>query len=99
MKTPVVLKDDYSIYYELYEGLIFVHSDVYKWNKKVMTSFLQDANDIVKPLNTPVYAYHMVGDKKHLKFLLMNNFYCVREGFSVDHRPIQIYKKEIPHGN
>ena len=99
MKTPVVLKEDYKIYFELYQDLIFVHSDVFRWNKTVMNSFLKDSDALVRLLNAPVYAYHVVGDDKHLKFLKMNKFYCVREGLSDKNQLLQIYKKEIPDGS
>lgn len=99
MKTPVVLKEDYKIYFELYMDLIFVHSDVFRWNKAVKGAFLKDSDDVVRLLNTPVYAYHVVGDDKHLKFLKLNKFYLVREGLSDKGELLQIYKKEIPDGS
>jgi hypothetical protein len=39
MKVPVVATEDYTIYYEPYDGLIWTHADVHKWTARVAHDF------------------------------------------------------------
>ena len=98
MKIPIVQRQDYTIYFEQVSGNTFVHCDVYKWTKGSKKALLEDWESLCLLHNAPIYAYHVVGDKKHLKFLEITGFRYVKTGLGNDLRLIQIYIKEIPDG-
>lgn len=94
MKLPVVNTNEFIIYLELVNNsLVFIHCDVFKWSKKVKQDLLDKWGQLCLLHDRPIYAYHYLGDNKHLKFLKMTGFKLVKEGFSSDLRQIQIYVK------
>lgn len=99
MKIPVVQRDAYTIYFEQVMGVTFTHCDVYKWNRTTRANLLNDSEAITALHGGPLYAYHTVGDTKHLKFLKMLGFEYVKTGLQNDLRLTEIYKKEIPDGS
>ena len=99
MKIPIVQREAYTIFFERVLGNTFVHCDVKKWNKTSKTALLRDWEALCLLHNEPIYADHVVGDKKPLTFLEITGFHYVKTGLGNDLKLIQIYKKEIPHGN
>lgn len=93
-KVPVLRSREFNIYYELVNGCIFVHCDVFRWSKSVREKLLIDIEILFELLNTPVYARHVVGDKKHEKFLKLVGFKPLRRGYDSDLKQIEIYIKE-----
>ena len=99
MKLPVVNTDEYIIYLENVGGSTFVHCDVFKWSKTVRADLISKWNNLCWLHNKPIYAYHYVGDDKHLKFLKMTGFKPMTSGLANDLRQVEIYVKEISHGD
>ena len=98
MKIPIVQREAYTIYFERVLGNTFVHCDVYRWSKTSKQASLKDWEALCLLHNAPIYAYHVVGDKKHLKFLETFGFRYLKEGLGNDLKLIQIYIKETPNG-
>lgn len=99
MKIPVVQREEYTIYLERCYGFTFVHCDVHKWAKTSKKQLHTDWETLCLLHGEPIYAYHVVGDKKHLKFLQTYGFQYVSSIRGNDLREMEIYRKDIPYGN
>lgn len=68
VKTPVVLRQDYVMYLELFEGYLWFHTDVFKWSKKVKQDFVKDLNTLQSLLPLSLVALVTEDNKKLAKF-------------------------------
>lgn len=67
-KTPVVNRQDYTMYLELYADMLWFHTDVHKWNKEVKIKYLEDLNLLQHLVNVPLVALVEEDNKKLAKF-------------------------------
>lgn len=88
MKTPVAVRDDYTLYLEDYKGFWFIHCDCYRWTKTVKKQMFDDLIEIQKD---DLYAIHEVGDTKHEKFLKLFGFEYLEDFVGADNKPRQTY--------
>jgi hypothetical protein len=77
IKHPVLIKEDYTIYFQYKDDYIIVHCDVDRWSKTVMNRLILDSFYLFKIQEKPIYAFHDVQDKKHLKFITRMGFTSV----------------------
>lgn len=95
-KIPVVQDDSYTLYLDEFEGLQFIHCDIYKWNKTTKKALHVSLKYILDLYKVPIYAAHEIKDNKHRKFLEMYGF----KYFSTEHcldninRQVWINKEE-----
>lgn len=68
MKTPVVNRQDYTMYLEEYAGMLWFHTDVRKWSSKVKEKYLEDLNLLQYLVNIPIVALVEEDNKKLAKF-------------------------------
>lgn len=68
MKTPVVLRDDYVMYLELFEGMLWFHSDVLKWTPAVKQKYITDLNLLQHLVSVPLVALVAETNTKLAKF-------------------------------
>ena len=68
MKTPVVNRQDYTMYLENFAGMLWFHTDVRKWSSEVKTKYIEDLNLLQYLVNVPLVALVEEGDKKLAKF-------------------------------
>ncbi len=68
MKVPVVLREDYTMSLELFESMLWFHSDVYKWTPEVKTKYLEDLNLLQYLVNIPLVALVAETNTKLAKF-------------------------------
>ena len=94
MKTPVIRKPDYTVFYEWFEGYTFIHCDCYKWNKTVRNSLKEDWDKLISVHGEPVYAMHDIGDNKHLKFLSLMGFEYHTNFVGTDGQEHQVYVRK-----
>lgn len=88
MRTPVVVKDDYTVWYEavVIESLelpvtkIFIHCEVYRWTPTVKKALKKDFRLLRSLTVMPIFAMHNYGDRKHFKFLDMFGFQYLADG-------------------
>jgi len=66
MKIPIVLRDNYTIYIEWFNNLVFIHTDVFKWTAEVKKNYIRDLNLLQSLLNLPLYG--LVDNDKLGKF-------------------------------
>jgi hypothetical protein len=90
MKVPVVATEDYTIYYEPYDGLIWTHADVHKWTARVAHDFFmmhELLNDLV---NEPFYC--LVDNTKLQKFVKNVGYTYVQDAQCIDGVTRRIYR-------
>lgn len=74
-RVPVAIRPNYMISYERGPVCIYVHADVFGWNKRVKAEFTRDIDILQALLGEPVYvAGRGGGDLKLAKFLDLFGF-------------------------
>jgi hypothetical protein len=67
-KVPVVCRDDYFMYLEYHNDLLWFHTDVKKWNQTIKKRFLEDLNLLQYLVTVPLVALVETDNKKLKKF-------------------------------
>ena len=68
VKTPVVNRQDYTMYLENFAGMLWFHTDVHKWSSQVKQKYLEDLNLLQHLVNVPLVAMVEEDNKKLAKF-------------------------------
>lgn len=68
MKTPVVLRNDYIMYLELYDDLLWFHTDVRKWTIEIKRNYKSDLYRLLDLVGMPLVAFVQKDNKKLAKF-------------------------------
>jgi hypothetical protein len=68
IKIPIVNREDYTMYLELFEGMLWFHTDVRKWNKEVKVKYLEDLNLLQYLISVPIVALVAKDNVKLAKF-------------------------------
>ena len=79
MKHPVLIKKDYTIYFEYVDDFIVVHCDVPKWTKTVMKKLLLDSYYLFSIQEKLIFACVDKENIKLMKFSRMHGFDLVEE--------------------
>jgi|LakMenE18May11ns_1017448.scaffolds.fasta_scaffold8114840_2 hypothetical protein len=79
MKHPVLVKKDYTIYFEYVDDFIAVHCDVYRWNKQVKKNWLRDSFYLFALQEKRIFAFVDKLNTKLYKFTKMNGFNVYQE--------------------
>ena len=90
MKVPVIEDDNFTLYLEVYEGLLYIHCDVRKWAKSTKKKMKVALDSLLKKHDQPIFAAQIDNDNKHRKFLDMYGFKYVGiiKDFDGDNRTI-----------
>jgi len=67
-KVPVVIRDNYVMYLELYQNFLWFHTDINKWTTKIKKQYLIDLNTLQKLNNTKLLAFVEIRNNKLAKF-------------------------------
>lgn len=70
MKTPIVIKPEYTLYLEHFDGVFWVHMDVYSWTPKVKRRMLEELNKIRDLVTMPLRALVVAENLKLKKFCI-----------------------------
>tara|TARA_R110000822_G_scaffold56092_1_gene141873 strand:+ start:249 stop:557 length:309 start_codon:yes stop_codon:yes gene_type:complete len=96
MKIPVVLHPNYMLYIEEFQDKIFMHCDVYKWNKTTKKSLDNSLQQMFNLYGRDLYALHEdTKDNKHRKFLEMYNFKLFSTEKSLDGIDMQVWRNQL----
>lgn len=95
MKTPVIRRKDYTVYFENHEGNTFIHCDCHRWNKTVKQNLIKDFDVLCSLQEVSIYALHDIGDSKHLKFLTMFGFEWLCDVTCIDDVVRQIFERKV----
>lgn len=68
MKVPVVNRPNYTMYLEQFAGMLWFHTDVYKWSSEVKTKYLEDLNLLQHLVGVPLVALVEEDNSKLAKF-------------------------------
>lgn len=68
MKTPIVIRNEYVMYLEFFDNLLWFHTDVFKWTSGVKRRFLQDMRTLVGLIGMPLLSLIEATNKKLAKF-------------------------------
>ena len=93
MKTPVVNRQDYTMYLELYSGMLWFHTDVYNWTAEVKKRFITDLNVLQTLVSVPLVA--MIDNPKLAKFAKSIGFKYEQPLKGIDNETYEIYSRSI----
>ena len=51
------MKDNYIIYFEFFNNLMWFHTDVFKWSARVKREYLRDLQIVRSLINIPLLAF------------------------------------------
>jgi hypothetical protein len=93
MKVPVVIRNDYIMYLEFFEGMLWFHTDVHKWTAEIKTKYLEDLNILQYLVNSPLLAMINKRDKKLTKFTKVIGFKYEQPFLGNDKQMYDIYSR------
>jgi len=93
MKVPVVIRNDYAMFLEFFEGMLWFHTDVHKWTAAVKVKYLEDLNILQYLVNSPLLAMINKRDKKLTKFTKVIGFKYEQPFLGNDHQMYDIYSR------
>ena len=93
MKVPVVIRDDYIMYLEFFEGMLWFHTDVHKWTAEIKAKYLEDLNILQYLTNCPLVAMVNQRDKKLSKFSSVIGFKYEQPFLGNDKQMYDIYSR------
>lgn len=91
IKVPVVNRVDYTMYIELFEGMLWFHTDIRKWTSTVKTKYLEDLNLLQYLVDVPLVA--LVNNDKLAKFAKTIGFKYNRPFKGNDNEIYEIYSR------
>jgi hypothetical protein len=93
MKVPVVLRDDYTMYLEFFEGMLWFHTDVRKWTPEIKVKYVEDLNILQYLINSPLVAMVNQRDNKLSKFGKVIGFKYEQPFLGNDKQMYDIYSR------
>ena len=93
MKVPVVIRDDYTMFLEFFEGMLWFHTDVHKWTAEVKVKYLEDLNILQHLTNCTLVAMVNQRDKKLSKFIKVIGFKYEQPFLGNDKQMYDIYSR------
>ena len=94
-KIPVVIRDDYVMFLEWFEGVHWFHTDVFKWTPKVKLKFLEDLNLLQHLVSVPLVAIAHETNTKLVKFGKSIGFEFKQDFINQDNQMYHIYSRSL----
>jgi hypothetical protein len=94
-KVPVVIREDYTMLLELYDNLLWFHTDVRKWTPEVKVKYLEDLNLLQHLVSVPLVAMAEEGNNKLIKFGKSIGFEFKQDCMSKDKQLYHIYSRSL----
>ena len=85
------MKDNYIIYFEFFNNLMWFHTDVFKWSAKVKREYLRDLQIVRGLINIPLLAFVEEENVKLNKFAKSIGMEQMQEVVSKDGALAHIY--------
>ncbi len=98
IKHPVIERDDYVVYVEYANGVIFIHMDVHRWTKQVRKTFLADWNEWAGRQEDTLFAMPFVDDEKMRKWAVICGFEVAEDHSCLDGVIRRLYIWRANHG-
>lgn len=90
-RVPVIVKPEYEVLFQRYDGLTWIHCNVKKWSPTIRRQLSQDFESLVYLHDDPIFAIHEIGDTKHEKFLALFKFTFLRSIVGTDNVERHVY--------
>jgi hypothetical protein len=68
IKIPVVNREKYTMYLELYDGVVWFHTDVLDWTSSIKKNYMQDLNTLQELVGVSFFATAKETNTKLIKF-------------------------------
>ena len=94
-KVPVVIREDYTMLLELFDNLIWFHTDVRKWTPEIKTKYLEDLNLLQHLVSIPLVAIVHEDDTKLAKFGKSIGFEAKQPFLGRDNKMYYIYSRSL----
>ena len=85
------MKDNYIMYFEFFNNLMWFHADVFKWSAKVKREFLKDLQVVRGLINIPLLAFVEEENVKLCRFAKTIGMEKMQEVVSKDGAKAYIY--------
>lgn len=85
------MKDNYIIYFEFFNNLMWFHTDVFKWSARVKREYLRDLQIVRGLINIPLLAFVEEENVKLNKFAKSIGMEQMQEVVSKDGAVAHIY--------
>lgn len=95
VKVPIVIRDDYIMYLELHDNMLWFHTDIKKWSSTVKTKFLEDLNLLQHLTSVPIFALVAQDNKKLQKFGDVIGFTQIQPYLGQDNQMYFIYSRSL----
>jgi hypothetical protein len=95
IKIPVVNKKHYTMYLELFNGLLWFHTDIHKWTPSIKTNFIKDLDMLQCLVEIPLLAISRVSNKKLIKFGESIGFKYKRDFLGQNNHMHVIYSRSL----
>jgi hypothetical protein len=95
MKVPVVIREDYTMLLELYDNLLWFHTDVSKWTPAVKAKYLEDLNLLQHLVSVPLVALIEETNTKLSKFSKTIGFEFKQDFIGQDKQMYHIYSRSL----
>jgi hypothetical protein len=95
IKLPVVNKNDYTMHLELFNGLLWFHTDIRKWTATVKNNFIKDLDLLQYLIEIPLIAMSRVSNKKLIKFGESIGFKYKQDFLGKDNHMYVIYTRSL----
>lgn len=93
--VDVIVRPEYAVRYEQWDGLTFVHVDVHQWTPRVARQFRDDIDTAHHLLGRPVYALRRPEAPNQPKFLALHGFVPCGHVNDAEGRRVAIYEKTL----
>ena len=92
-KFPVVNRQEYIMYLELFSNLYWLHTDVFKWSAETKKHYIKDLDQLQSLLNAPLYG--LVDNDKLGKFGETLGFKFINNIVGIDGTTNQVYIRSL----
>ena len=95
LKAVVISNDFYTVFYEQYQNLTFIHIDLnMTYRPSIKQAMVQDLKTLMSLRDSPIFALHNPLDLKHKKFLKLMGFSFLQPVACIDKIAREIFIKE-----
>jgi len=92
LKAVVISNHFYTVFYEQYLNLTFIHIDVNcSYTPTIKQLMLRDLRVLLELRDSPLFALHTASDLKHKKFLKLMGFQYLQKVECVDGNIREVY--------
>lgn len=92
MQNPLVIREDFVIGLEWFDGVFWVHMDVFKWNATTKKGIIKELSEIQKLVKMPLRCLARSANPKLQKFALLLGCIVETEITLPDGELAKIYK-------